>query len=92
MDDEAMKEATRRYVSHWAFLPLGQFSDDDSLKAKRVNFGSVSKMGMLVDATFPQELDFYDDEMVGLDTVDDFVVYLKAKKCGRVNLPAPEVY
>ena len=89
---EEFKGALRRYISHWAFLPLGQFSDDDSLRAMRVDFGDCSKMGMLVDATWPQDkVVFYAEEMPFLDTVNDFIGHLVTKGVTKLNDP-PEGY
>lgn len=88
------KELLRRYISHWAFLPLEQFDDDTSLKSLRRDFGQVSKMGMIVDATFRGEGDFIhspdfdDDEVNCLDTVNDFVKFFEDKKI-RIDNIAP---
>lgn len=82
-----MKELLRKYISHWAFIPLNQLGDDDSLKAKRIDFGMVSKLGMIVDAVYPQKLDIADGDMIMLDTVNDFVKYLKSKGCTKINVP-----
>lgn len=81
-----MKTELRKYISHWAFLPLDQFTDDESLSAKRKNFGYCSKMGMLVDATYPKYYFLMLEEDVDrLDTVNDFVEYLKAHGVTKIN-------
>ena len=81
----------KKYVSHWAFLPLRQFAYHDSLKELRRDFGYISKMGMLVDATYEsgggQVIRFQEDEMDALDSVNDFVEYLKDKGITKLDKP-----
>lgn len=86
-----MKELLRKYISHWAMLPVSQFGDDDSLKALRPDFGFVSKMAMIADAMYNNEgfVDEYD--MPALDTVNDFVRYFDKKKL-KIRNEAPEGY
>ena len=75
----------KQYISYWAFLPMCQFSDGDSLKLLRPDFGFISKIAMLVDATFPQKIEFDEDDMNQLDSVNDFVKYLENKQCHNIN-------
>ena len=86
-----LADALRRYISHWAFLRLSQFSNSDSLKVLRPDFGFVSKTAMMVDALRDGDVVFDDDDMNRLDTVDDFVGYLHGKGVSRVNVP-PQGY
>ena len=86
-----MREELRRYVSHWAFLPLSEFSKNDSLKVLRKDFGMVSKMGMLIDAVYPKRLEMGDGDMERLDTVEEMAVYLESKGFSEIE-EAPEGY
>ena len=89
LEYDSVRESLRRYISHWAFLPLSQFSNDDSLRALRKDFGMVSKMGMLVDAVYPRKLEMEDGDMDRLDTVEQMASYLESKGCLELN-PSPE--
>lgn len=81
------KTEMKQYISWWAFLPLHQFNYTRSLKELRRDFGEVSKMGMLTNATYPdcQYIDFSVDDMNALDTVNDFVKYLEGKGVTKIN-------
>ena len=95
-----MNEQLKRYISHWAFLPLDQFDDDTSLKSLRPDFGQISKLGMIVDATFEDtsgmnnkdpDWGFEDDEVIPLDSVNDFIKFFKDKGLKICN-EAPKGY
>ena len=85
------REDVKRSISHWAFLPMSQFSYEDSLKEKRPYFLFVSKIGMLVGATFPKEIDIDEFEVERLDSVNDFVEFLKSKGVNEI-IDVPEGY
>jgi len=82
-----MKAKIKQYISHWAFITLGEFSDNDSLKALRPDFGLISKLAMLTACTYPKRISYDENEIMTLDSVDDFVEFLKNKKCNDVNNP-----
>lgn len=90
MGKEAVtREVVRRYVSHWAFLPLSQFGDSDPISLRRRDFGVCSKTAMLVDALYPNDegVRIPEDEVMGLDTVDGFVAWLEVKGVRKLNRP-----
>ena len=84
----------RRHISHWAMLPLSQFENDTSLKNLRPDFGQVSKLAVIVTATFKKEIKYEDfvDEVNGLDTVNDFIRFFKDKKLKINNTHTPLGY
>jgi hypothetical protein len=80
-----MKSQLKKYICRWAPLTPNLFSDTDSLKSLRPYFDVVSKEGMLIDATFDQPTKFNDEEMLALDTLNDFYEYLKNKGIKKLN-------
>lgn len=80
-----MKSQLKKYVCRWAFLTPNLFSYSDSLKYLRKDFGYMSKMGMLTDATYPTNVKFHTDEMMALDTLNDFTQYLKNNGITKIN-------
>ena len=83
-----MKKALKQYISHWAFLPMNKFSDDDSLKSKRIDFGECSKMAMIVDAIYPKKISSLGDfDVEKLDSVNDFVKFFSKKGLTEINEP-----
>ena len=94
-----MKDILREHICRWAFLTPNQFTDDDSLKALRKDFGIVSKLGMLTACLFPKSIngknismntvsegeDGVEEEVEALDTVNDFLKYLKSKGHTKIN-------
>ena len=87
---DVKRRALRQYISHWAFLPLGQFGDDDPLGALRNDFGLCSKGGMLTDALYPISLVGLGD-YEHLDTVNDFMAWLESNGITKLNKP-PDGY
>lgn len=80
-----MKTLLRKYICHWAFLKEEDFGDSDSLKALRIDFGMCSKWGMITDAIFPDRIDAYDDDVIPLDTVNDFMAFFKKHGITKLN-------
>ena len=89
-----LQEKMKRHISHAAFLPLSKFDAGDSLRHIRPEFRFVGKIAMLIDATFDEKTGsapiFHEEEMYQLDSVDDFVAFLKAKGISEVNQPPKE--
>ena len=69
----------REAIVKWAFLPLNEFTDKESITAKREYFGHESKIGVIVSVTEGLLSSIYDDEILSLDTVDDFVEFFESK-------------
>ena len=91
----SLREDIKKYISHTAFLPMSQFNDSDSISALRPKsqFSWISITAMLVDATFNKDapVDFPEEDISRLDSVNDFVAYLEAMGITKVN-PPPKGY
>ena len=66
----------REVISRWAFLPLNEFENNTSLKSLRPEFGYGGKTGMMVDYFNNGRIQIFEDELIPLDTVNDFVDYI----------------
>ena len=81
---EIMNKNLRRYISHWAFLPVNQIEENTSLRSVRPDFGIVSKLAMLQDMDLPACL-FGVGGLEGmvekLDTLSDFETFLRERGC-----------